>query len=72
MNEDITEFLADTSGTSYIESLVKTRQHLPVNLLVKLDKVIEAELDLALLGAEKAKNEILKKSKDNIKPLKGV
>lgn len=41
--------------------------------LSKLHEVIMAELDLALLGAEKAKSEILKdNAKNNVKPIKGA
>ena len=76
MNDDIDVFLDNGSiGTTYLESLISTRINLEScpHLLAKLDKVIEAELDLALMGAEKAKSEILKaasKNKDNLKPIK--
>lgn len=73
MEEELEIF---TSSTCYIESLFNCRKHcllnrdtvLSKNLLDKLDKVIEAELDLALLGAEKAKQKATK-NKDNIKAI---
>ncbi len=70
MNEDIEMFL-DESGC-YLESLIKSRKHLlPTHLLNKLDLLIEAELDLAIMGAKKAKSEILKTNpKDNLRPIK--
>ena len=78
MNEDIEVYLDQTSeGSSYLESLIKSRQFLIQSggdgsnaLLNKLDLVINAELDLALMGAEKAKSEIVKATKDNIRPIK--
>ncbi len=55
----------------YIESLSRARRNLAGQLLSKLDEVIDVELDLALMGAAKAKSEILKKSKDSVvKPIK--
>lgn len=63
MNEDIIEYIDDSGG--YLESLIKSRKHVGDKLLVKLDELIEAELDLAIMGAAKAKSEILKKNKDN-------
>lgn len=57
----------------YLESLVKNRFFLvgmeAKELIVKLDEVINAELDLALMAAQKAKSELLKKGKDNVKPI---
>lgn len=38
-------------------------------LLTKLHELIMDELDLALLGTSKAKSEILKTTKDNVKPI---
>lgn len=71
MSDDIEMYLAnDSSG--YLESLIKSRQYLKddVFLLERLNKVIEVELDLAMLGANKAKSEILKKDKPNVRPIK--
>lgn len=72
MNEDIEVFLDSPQSGSYIESLARTRQYLKdtVVLASKLDEAILMELELAILGAEKAKSEILKASKDNVRPLK--
>lgn len=72
MSDDIEVFLDNAdSGVSYVESLARTRWYLKdTSLIDKLDAVIEAELELALIGAEKAKSEVLKASKDNIKPIK--
>lgn len=46
----------------YIESLAKIRQHLTgaPALLKKLDKVIDLELDLAVMAAEKAMHKATK------------
>lgn len=61
------------TDSSYLESLARTWKHLrETTLKSKIEEVIEAELDLALLAANKAKSEILKSTKDNIKPLKGA
>lgn len=71
MNEDVEVYMEDTGA--YVVSLIGTRINLETEpkLLAKLDKVIEAELDLALMGAEKAKSEILKAAaKDNLRPIK--
>ena len=72
MNEDIDIYFDKSDSTSFIESLGKTRQYLKDSVLLKkLDLVLEAELDLALLGAEKAKSEILKLDKENkVRPIK--
>ena len=74
MTDDVEIILGETgSEACYIESLARTRFYLPGNLLEKLDAVIEAELELALLGAEKAKSDILKdNAKNNVTPLKGA
>ena len=71
MDED-TEVFFEGSGC-FLESLMKSRKYLAdsAKLLRKLDEVISLELDLAVMGAEKAKSEILKsQSKDNIVRLK--
>lgn len=74
MSDEIDVYMDTASaGQSYVESLIACRVNLdeaPV-LLKKLDEVIMAELELALLGTEKAKSEILKKGKNNIKPITG-
>jgi hypothetical protein len=70
--DEIDVYLEPQGSSSYVESLIKSRQWLkdmPL-LLEQLDKVISLELELAVLGAEKAKSEILKATKDNIKPIK--
>lgn len=59
------------TGSSYLESLVKCREHINPNRLERLDTLIDLELDLAILGAEKAKSEILKsQARDNLRPIK--
>lgn len=61
--------------TNYLESLMCARQHLTKKsaLLAKLDNLIDLELELAIMGAEKAKSEALKeKAKDNVKPIKPI
>lgn len=72
MNEDIEMYFDQSDSTCYIESLAKTRQYLKdSDLLIKLDLVISAELDLALLATEKAKSEVLKANNtNNLRPIK--
>ena len=74
MNEDIEVYLDGGNSPCYLESLIKCRQMLKDSpLLARLDEAISLELDLAVLGAEKAKSELLKTTaKDNIRPLKGA
>lgn len=68
--EDDLEMYFDSTG-SFLESIIKSRKHLDGKLLNKLDELIDAELDLAIMGAAKAKSEILKKDTDNkIRPIK--
>ncbi len=80
-NDDIEVYLDQTSdGSSYLESLVRSRMHLAklpgmqgCAMIKKLEQVIDLELDLAIMGAEKAKSEIIKKAakeKDNLRPIK--
>ena len=58
------------STGNYIQSLIEVRHKLigAPDLLKKLDEVIMLELELAALGAKKAKSEVT--SKDNIRPIK--
>lgn len=72
MNEETIDAFLEQTGC-FLESLIKSRKHLTGKLLSKLDGVIDAELDLALMGAEKAKSEILKANKEGNKlvPIKG-
>lgn len=80
MNDDdeIEIYLNNTSeGTSYLESLIKSRRLLmdAPDLLRKLEEVIDLELDLAIMGSNKAKKECLKSNKlaevkDNLRPIK--
>lgn len=79
MNDDIELYMDGDSNVCYLESLVKAMTHMShlhkfdSPIMVKFEQVINAELDLALLGAEKAKSDILKaNAKDNVKPLKGA
>lgn len=67
MNDEMEIFFDKSDGTSFIESLAKSRQWLKDNneLSSKLDNALNLELDLAILEAEKAKSNLLKNSKDN-------
>ena len=74
MEEDEIEIFA--SSTSYIESLTKAFRNMVNAGMVKghkieelFEEVIQAELELALMGAEKAKQKATK-NKDNIKEFK--
>ena len=59
-----------TSG-NFLQSLIECRSLLTGSpLLEKLDEVIAVELELALMGAKKAKSAILKEDKDNVRPIK--
>jgi hypothetical protein len=71
-DDDMIDLLVGSNGGCYIESLMRSRRHLidSPKLLEALDTVIEAELELALMGADKARSEILKLNKDNIVSLK--
>ncbi len=70
MNEEEIEVYTDSSG--YLESLVNAWTRIPEGhyLEKKFEEVILAELSLALLAAEKAKSEIIKRTKNNIKEIK--
>lgn len=72
-DDDIDIYMDNSGGASYIESLAKTRPLLKESLTLstKLDELIYMELELAIMGAEKAKSEILKKNKDDVvRPIK--
>jgi len=71
MNDEITVVMEGDS-VSYLESLIRSRKKVEDNpgMYAKLEAVIMVELDLALLGAEKAKSEHIKSSGSNIKPIK--
>lgn len=61
MNDDIDFALMDTPN--YLESLLRGRKHVSDSpLLAKLDEVIELEIELALMSAEKARGEHLKEA----------
>lgn len=76
MSDDIEEFVSDSG--CYIESLIKSRVQLDklpivhsVNMIEKIEELIMLEIGLAIMGANKAKSEILKKNKDDVvKPIK--
>lgn len=76
MNEEIDIYFDKDNGACYLESLIRSRLPLiksgcDVKLVNKLDAVLDLELDLAILGAEKAKAEILKDgAKENIRKIK--
>lgn len=71
-NDDIEIFFEKDDGGCFIESIARSRRHLKdTPLLAKLDELISHEIDLAILGAEKAKSEYIKKNnKDNLRPIK--
>lgn len=76
-NEEIDVYLSSDSQGCYLESLVKCRRLLldAPDMLSKLEQVIDLELDLAIMGSEKAKSEVLKNTKlkevkDNLRPIK--
>ncbi len=70
-SDEIEIYFDKEYGGCFIESLSRSRQHLKNSpLLVKLDEVLELEIELALMGAQKAKSEIIKKQKDNLRPIK--
>jgi hypothetical protein len=72
MNEEIDMFLNTASGISYIESLSRALLNLNGNHLAsKLEEVIGLEIELALIGAQKAKSEVVKSNKDSVvRPIK--
>lgn len=76
--EDIEVFF-DKSDGCYLESLIKSRvniekaSNISQDIIYGLEEVILLELELAKMGAEKAKSEIIKaaaKEKDNVRPIK--
>lgn len=70
--EDVTAFFTDSSN--YLESLIRSRQHLAnasASMRKMLDETIAVELELALIGAKKARAAVLKEqAKNNVVPLK--
>lgn len=65
--EDMQTFFTDSSN--YLESLVRCRAHLKdaPKLAQMLDETLEVELELALIGAKKARSVVLKEqAKDNV------
>lgn len=77
-NNEIEMFFDPNSqGECYIESLVRSWKILddsascPLVMIDKMVEVISLELDLAIMGAQKAKSEVLKSQiKDNLRPIK--
>ena len=73
MNDDIEVIIAGETGSS-LESLVKSRAILLGSngneFISSINEVISIEIELALLYAQKAKSELLKSNKDNIKSIK--
>lgn len=73
VNDDIEMFFENNGGGSYLESIIKSRyiafKTNQVNLdeIVKLNELIDLELDLAITGAKKAISEV---TKDNVRPIK--
>ncbi len=70
MIEDIKVYMDKYTGGSYLESLIASRRFLSGQLLTSLDEVITVEIELALMGATKAKSEVLKKTTDTVRPIK--
>ena len=73
MTDDVEVFFEPSESGCVLESLIRSRVELVdcPELLSKLDEVIGAELDLALMGAEKAKSVILKANTENkVRPIK--
>lgn len=77
--DDIEIFFDKGDGGCFLESLARTKIYLSkiyrcdCTIMTKIDSVLELELDLAIMGAEKAKSEIVKasaKDKDNLRPIK--
>ncbi len=71
IDDDDIEMSFEASGC-FLESLMRSRRYVSDALLSKLDEVILIELELALMGASKAKSEILKQNKPNttVRPIK--
>lgn len=65
------EFVFAT-GQGYLEGLIRSRSSLndAPKLLKKLDEVISLEIELALMGAEKAKSEAIKYNKATLTSIK--
>lgn len=64
-------FVFTTNGEHIIKALAEARKFLEGSpLLSKLDEVISEELDLALIAVKKAKSEVIKSDKNNIRPIK--
>jgi len=73
MNDDVEVYFESEIQNCYLESLIKSRRFLAdaPYLIKKLEEVIDLELDLAMMGAQKAKSEVLKtQPKDNLRPIK--
>lgn len=76
-NIDDIEIYFQKDGGCFIESLIRSRlmlSKLPesqgLGMIKKIDYVIEEELELALMSVQKAKSEIIKSSKNNLRPVK--
>lgn len=74
MDDEIDVFFTDSGSTCYLESLIRSRVLLSkiteeIDLIDKLNYLISLELDLAVVGAEKAMSEV---KKATVTPLKGV
>lgn len=65
------DFVFETQSNNYLESLMCSRQWLTKKseLLEKLDTLIGIELDVAIMGAAKARNELVKETAV-IRPIK--
>lgn len=77
VSDEMDIFFESDSGSSFLESIIKSRymlyktNNIDGDLISKIDTLIHLELDLAIAGAEKATSE-LKKTTAKVTPLKGV
>lgn len=71
MKDDDIDVFFEQSGC-LLEALIKSRHWLKDSTLIsKLDELIDLELDLAIMGANKAKSELLKANKEStVRPIK--
>lgn len=77
MNDEMEIFFNKDDGSTYLESLIRSRcmmynsKNINLDIVSGLEEVISLEIELARLGAEKAMSEA-KKATAKVTPLKGV
>lgn len=76
MDDELDIFFESAGAVNYLESIIRSQillEQLPNAdaLKSKLDYLIALEIDLAIVGAEKATGEV-KKSVAKVSPIKGV